>query len=409
MTGTIPSGPNSGNREHDMLMSQGSRNPPRQKKQTRKSWPALKNVVAFVMDFLHLFHCPPVVSGTMPGAMTITLSIKTERLLLRSVRPTDSGRIQELLAHPEVLAPLTHVSFPLQSNAGVRIANLPHNMPSGTHRRIFAIADPSDKNIFGLVGMVYDQMQTVSTIGYWLGRPYWGLGLATEAVKSLLHYGLSSLGISAVIANSRIDNPSSLAVLDRSGFMRFSERTKAIPRDGTMVQTVDCIVFNSSQSSSGASRESVSPFRPTAALLSPDALPSMKCIIQAGHGDSNLADFLERIACGTAFAYTFQISGRSGSDGVLVACEKDIHDAWHIAAIIPEATAGSDRALSTAISVAVSRIFLLAEAPLISAHAAMVPAIRCAGFTISSDGPGGDCPAETVFIQPACRLAAVGN
>ncbi|MET0362922.1 MAG: GNAT family N-acetyltransferase [Sphingobium sp.] len=54
-------------------------------------------------------------------------------------------------------------------------------------------------------------------IGYWIARPYWGLGFATEAASAVLAMGRAS-GITGVRARHFIDNPASGHVLRKIGF-----------------------------------------------------------------------------------------------------------------------------------------------------------------------------------------------
>ncbi|MCP3138115.1 GNAT family N-acetyltransferase [Pyxidicoccus xibeiensis] len=51
-------------------------------------------------------------------------------------------------------------------------------------------------------------------LSYWLGRAYWGQGLATEAAVALVRYGFETLGLASLRANCFSRNPSSRRVLE---------------------------------------------------------------------------------------------------------------------------------------------------------------------------------------------------
>jgi RimJ/RimL family protein N-acetyltransferase len=55
-------------------------------------------------------------------------------------------------------------------------------------------------------------------IGYWLGRPYWGRGFATEAVRAVIDHAFGNLGHDALQAGARVGNPASRRVLEKCGF-----------------------------------------------------------------------------------------------------------------------------------------------------------------------------------------------
>ena len=54
-------------------------------------------------------------------------------------------------------------------------------------------------------------------MGYWIARPYWGLGYATEAGQALI--GIArTLGLGRLVASHFLDNPASGHVLRKLGF-----------------------------------------------------------------------------------------------------------------------------------------------------------------------------------------------
>ena len=55
-------------------------------------------------------------------------------------------------------------------------------------------------------------------LGYWIGKPYWGQGYATEAACALIDHGCADLGLSAIHASYYDGNAGSRAVLEKLGF-----------------------------------------------------------------------------------------------------------------------------------------------------------------------------------------------
>ena len=54
-------------------------------------------------------------------------------------------------------------------------------------------------------------------MGYWIARPYWGLGFATEAGRQLM--GIArAMHLPKLTAGHFLDNPASGAVLRKAGF-----------------------------------------------------------------------------------------------------------------------------------------------------------------------------------------------
>ena len=55
-------------------------------------------------------------------------------------------------------------------------------------------------------------------MGYWIGRPYWGRGYATEACTALVDIA-RALGLGSLEGSHFVDNPASARVLEKLGFV----------------------------------------------------------------------------------------------------------------------------------------------------------------------------------------------
>lgn len=71
----------------------------------------------------------------------------------------------------------------------------------------------------GLMPMRDDYRGTVE-VGYWLGEPYWGKGLASRAVALVVPYAMETLGFIRMQAIVHTTNPASMRVLEKNGFAR---------------------------------------------------------------------------------------------------------------------------------------------------------------------------------------------
>ena len=56
-------------------------------------------------------------------------------------------------------------------------------------------------------------------VGYWLGRPFWGRGYASEALKAAMTWARADWGKNALWAGHFADNPASGGVLIKAGFL----------------------------------------------------------------------------------------------------------------------------------------------------------------------------------------------
>lgn len=54
-------------------------------------------------------------------------------------------------------------------------------------------------------------------LGYWVGRPFWGQGLMTEALQTMIRHAFLDLGCNAVWGGHYVENPASGKVMEHCG------------------------------------------------------------------------------------------------------------------------------------------------------------------------------------------------
>jgi RimJ/RimL family protein N-acetyltransferase len=157
-------------------------------------------------------------------------TLETARLKLRRATPADAMRMAALASDPGVARMTTRIPHPYAvEDAQAFIAGCPDT--------VFAIDLPEE----GLIGMVgfHQATRFGPEIGYWIGRPYWGRGLATEAAKAALKWAKHDWGRRSIVSGHFADNPASGAVLTKAGFLYTGEvvRQASLARGG---EQVDC-------------------------------------------------------------------------------------------------------------------------------------------------------------------------
>ena len=55
-------------------------------------------------------------------------------------------------------------------------------------------------------------------VGYWIGKPYWGKGICTEALKLVIDYCFNVKGFTALWGDYFPENPASGRVMEKCGF-----------------------------------------------------------------------------------------------------------------------------------------------------------------------------------------------
>jgi RimJ/RimL family protein N-acetyltransferase len=164
-----------------------------------------------------------------------TPTITTPRLRLRPMRHSDATAIAHYAGEPDVARMTTRMPHPydLKDAQGFIEA-----VAMTGEERVFAIADQAD-SLIGALGFHALDRHGAPEIGYWLGKPYWGQGLATEAVSATLVWAHRDWGRKVVRAGHFADNEASGAVLVKSDFLYTGEVQKrsSVARGGEIAPT----------------------------------------------------------------------------------------------------------------------------------------------------------------------------
>ena len=163
--------------------------------------------------------------------------LKTERLVLRPLRPTDATALHRLVNDWEVAKTLARVPFPYPRElADEWIASTWERIAAGEAWHLAIVGEErGEEMLVGCVGLTLDRDGTEAELGYWVGRRFWGHGVAPEAAGRLARWGLAHLDITRIRASTLLDNTRSAAVLRRLGFREIGEGVQEfLSRGGPM-------------------------------------------------------------------------------------------------------------------------------------------------------------------------------
>ena len=79
-----------------------------------------------------------------------------------------------------------------------------------------------------------DVERVSAEIGYWLGEPFWGRGIATEALVALTEYAIATHGLTRVYAVPFAWNTASCRVLEKAGYVLEGRLRRSAVKDGAI-------------------------------------------------------------------------------------------------------------------------------------------------------------------------------
>ena len=82
-----------------------------------------------------------------------------------------------------------------------------------------------------------DVYRKSAEIGYWLGRPFWGQGIMTEAVRRMCREAFAAWDILRIHAEVFAPNTASRRVLEKAGFVLEGAKRASVYKGGQVLDT----------------------------------------------------------------------------------------------------------------------------------------------------------------------------
>lgn len=136
--------------------------------------------------------------------------IRTRRLTLRLLAQSDAADMARLAGDWDVARMTARIPYPYSEALAVEWMR---TLEPGEHVR--AVIQKGE--LIGAVGYM-PQPDGSAEIGYWIGKPWWGQGYATEAARALVRYCFSAAGYTRLTCAHFADNTASERVIRKLGF-----------------------------------------------------------------------------------------------------------------------------------------------------------------------------------------------
>ncbi len=137
---------------------------------------------------------------------------ETKRLLIRTLKITDSDPFFDMMGNPNVMNPIPLEAMS-KTESDLTLKKLIALKKNAT-KKIWSLIEKENSNFIGICGLLKNN-EDEPEIAYRLREQYWGKGYGTETAKGLINFGFETLNFNIITADVNIVNTKSVKILEK--------------------------------------------------------------------------------------------------------------------------------------------------------------------------------------------------
>ena len=165
-------------------------------------------------------------------------AFETNRLLLRFFELSDAKMVQELAGNEEVARTTLAIPHPYPDGAAEQWIETVRQSSEKGENYAFAMIKKDDGLLIGNMSMGVSQKHNRAELAYWVGKPFWGQGYATEAAQRVMRFGFEDLELNRISAAAMTKNPGSYNVMRKIGMKEEGTFPQHVLKLGSYVDLV---------------------------------------------------------------------------------------------------------------------------------------------------------------------------
>lgn len=150
--------------------------------------------------------------------MTKTIpDLHSVRLLLRHFTRSDAHDVARYVGDKEIAATTLSIPHPYSLEMAVEWIDTHAELYARGESINFAITLADTHQLIGAIGLVLYKEHDRAEMGYWVGKPHWNRGFASEAARSVVDFGFKVWQLERIYAHHFATNPVSGKVMVNAG------------------------------------------------------------------------------------------------------------------------------------------------------------------------------------------------
>ncbi|WZY00265.1 GNAT family protein [Bacillus sp. FSL W7-1360] len=167
----------------------------------------------------------------------MTTTLTTARLILRPLAETDAARVERYVSDPDIAKMTLNIPHPYPEGEALTFIRSVQLRVEEGNNVVFAITEQGIDDCIGAMSVRIEPAHNRGELGYWIGKPHWGKGYATEAARAMLAYCFNELKLHKCMARAFAHNPASWRVMEKIGLKEEGLMRQHFMRDGMYIDS----------------------------------------------------------------------------------------------------------------------------------------------------------------------------
>ena len=146
------------------------------------------------------------------------------------IAPRHARAVQRLVTSDRSIIEQTRLPDPYPDDGAAQW--IEYAQPRHEQGAEYTFAVEHDGEVVGACGLIVSDDRREAELGYWIGRPYWGRGCATQAARAAVAFAFESANVDRVVALPLAGNAPSRCVLEKAGLRLIGLRSAEAPWAG---------------------------------------------------------------------------------------------------------------------------------------------------------------------------------
>ena len=149
--------------------------------------------------------------------MTKQPILETKRLILRPFEMADAEAVRALAGNKDIATTTLHIPHPYEAGIAEEWIGRHEAQFGEGDGVVFAVTLRESGKLAGAISVMVKKQHDRGVLGYWIGKPHWNQGIATEAAKRVVAYAFEDLSLNKITSSHMERNPASGRVMEKAG------------------------------------------------------------------------------------------------------------------------------------------------------------------------------------------------